>query len=158
MSVHHIRLLAGTGLAAAALALAACGGEDNQEFIDAAKTASTEVSAIGTDLGPAVAGAAQKTNAELQTQFTTFADRVGKSVKDLKALDPPNEDVTSTVDALSTALTKAEKDLNDIAKAAGAGDAAAAEKASATLVTDSPPITESNTKLKKQVAELEKDE
>jgi hypothetical protein len=156
MSTHRIRLLAGTALAAAALLLTACGGEDDQAFIDASKKVSTEVSALGQDIGETVTGADEETDAQLQTQFTELADRAGAAVKDLDALEPPNDDVKKMVDDLSSALTKGQKDLDGIATAAGASDPVGARTATTSLVTDSPAISAANTKLKAQTAELEK--
>lgn len=158
MSVHHVRRLTGVAVAAAALALGACGGEDNTEFIDASKKVTADISAIGQDIGETVSTADQQTDAALETEFTTLADRAGKAVTALGDLDAPEDDITKTVDALSSALTKGQKDLENIATAAGASDAEGAKSATEALVADSPAISENNTKLKEQTAELEKDE
>lgn len=158
MRVHQARRLTGVAFAAAALAITACGGEDNTEFIDASKKVTADISAIGQDIGETVSTADQQTDAALQTEFTTLADRAGKAVTALGDLDAPEDDITKTVDALSSALTKGQKDLENIATAAGASDAEGAKSATEALVADSPAISENNTKLKEQTAELEKDE
>lgn len=158
MRVHQARRLTGVAFAAAALAITACGGEDNTEFIDASKKVTADISAIGQDIGETVSTADQQTDAALQTEFTELADRVGKSVTALGDLDAPEDDISTTVDALSSALTKGQKDLENIATAAGASDADGAKSATEALVADSPAISENNTKLKEQTAELEKDE
>ncbi|MGK2936790.1 MAG: hypothetical protein ACSLFR_03135 [Solirubrobacteraceae bacterium] len=158
MPVHHVRRRTGVALAAAALALSACGGEDNSEFIDASKKVTADISAIGQDIGETVSTADEETDAALETEFTTLADRAGKAVAMLGELDAPKDDITTTVDALSRALTKGQKDLENIATAAGASDADGAKAATEALVTDSPAISENNAKLKEQTAELEKDE
>ena len=158
MRVHQARRLTGVAFAAAALAITACGSEDNTEFIDASKKVTADISAIGQDIGETVSTADQQTDAALQTEFTELADRVGKSVTALGDLDAPEDDISKTVDALSSALTKGQKDLENIATAAGASDADGAKSATEARVADSPAISENNTKLKEQTAELEKDE
>lgn len=158
MPAYRLRRLAGVAVAAAALALSACGGEDDQEFIDASKKTTTEISAIGQDIGTTVSEAADQTDAELQKQFGALADRAGKAVDDLDGLDAPNDDVQKTIDDLSSALTKGQKDLENIATAAGASDADGARNATQELVKDSPAISAGNTKLKEQTAELEKEQ
>lgn len=158
MRVHQARRLTGVAFAAAALAITACGGEDNTEFIDASKKVTADISAIGQDIGETVSTANQQTDAALEKEFTTLADRAGKAVTELGDLDAPEDDITKTVDALSSALTKGQKDLENIATAAGASDADGAKAATEALVADSPAISENNTKLKEQTAELEKDE
>lgn len=158
MRVHQARRMAGVAFAAAALAITACGGEDNTEFIDASKKVTADISAIGQDIGETVSTANQQTDAALQTEFTELADRAGKAVTALGDLDAPEDDIKTTVDALSSALTKGQKDLENIATAAGASDADGAKTATESLVADSPAISENNTKLKEQTAELEKDE
>lgn len=158
MPAHRLRRIAGVAVAAAALALSACGGEDDQDFIDASKKTTTEISAIGQDIGTTVSGAAQETDADLQKEFTELADRAGKAVEDLGALDPPNDDIQTTVDELSSALSKGQKDLENIATAAGASDADGARTATQALVKDSPAISAGNTKLKKQTADLESEQ
>jgi hypothetical protein len=155
MPVHHVRRIALAALAACALVLAACGGEDDQAFIDASKKVTTEISDIGEDIGTTVSGAASQDDAELERQFTELADRAGKAVDDLDALDPPSEDTETTVNDLSSALTKGQKDLESIAAAAGDSDAAAARSATEELVKDSPAISAGNKKLKEQTEELE---
>lgn len=155
MPALPVRRITGAALAAGALALTACGGEDEQAFIDASKKASTEISAIGQDIGTTVSGAGEQTDAELQRQFTALADRTGKAASDVDALDPPNDDIQKTVDELSSALTKGQKDLESIASAAEASDADAARSATQELIKDSPAISAGNTKLEEQTAELE---
>lgn len=155
MSAHRLRRIAGVALVVSATALAACGGEDDQAFIDASKQASTEISAIGQDIGTTVSAAGEQTDAELQRQFAALADRTGKAADDVDALDPPNDEIQKTVDDLSSALTKGQQDLENIASAAEASDADAARAATQQLVKDSPAISAGNTKLKEQTAELE---
>lgn len=157
MPAHRLRRIAGVALVVAAGALSACGGDNEQEFIDASNKTTSEISAIGQDIGSTVSGAGDQTDAELRRQFTRLADRAAKAVKDLDALDPPDDDIRKTVDELSSALTKGQKDLENIASAAGASDAAAARTATQELVKDSPAISAGNRKLKEQTAKLEED-
>lgn len=154
MPAHQLRRIASVALTGAALGLAACGGDDDTEFIDASNKVTADVTAIGEDIGTTVTGAGQQTDAELQRQFADLADRAGKAVTAVEDLDPPNDEITTTVDALSSALAKGQQDLENIAAAAGASDADGARTATQELVKDSPPISESNRRLKTQTAEL----
>lgn len=161
MPAHHARRAAGALLTAAALALGACGGDDGdstQEFVDASNKVTAEVSALGQDIGTTVTAAGEQTDAALQTQFSELATRAGDAVEGLDALEAPDDEVGGTVDALSTALTKGQKDLENIATAAGSSDAEGARTATQALVADSPAISEANTKLKEQTAALQSDE
>ncbi|MBJ7520906.1 MAG: hypothetical protein JHC84_14510 [Solirubrobacteraceae bacterium] len=158
MRVHQARRLTGVALAAAALAITACGGEDNSDFIDASKKVTADISAIGQDIGETVTTAGEQTDAALQTSFSELADRAGESVTALDDLDAPEDDIQTTIDSLSTALKKGQTDLDNIATAAGASNADEARAATEALVADSPAISENNTKLKEQIAELEKEE
>ena len=157
MSAHRVHRIAGAAFAAGAHALGACGGEDEQAFIDASGKATTEISALGQDIGMTVSGAGEQTDAELRRQFTALANRAGAAVEQLDTLDPPNDDLETTVDDLSAALAKGQKDLEGIASAAGASDAAAARSATQALVKDSPAISAGNEQLKEQTKKLDAD-
>lgn len=155
MRVHQARRLTGVALAAAALAITACGGEDNSDFIDPAMKVTADISTIGRDIGETVSGAGEQTDAALQTSFSELADRAGQSVTALGELDAPEDEINTTVDGLSSALTKGQTNLKNIATAAGASDPDGARAATEALVADIPAISENNTKLKAQIAELE---
>lgn len=137
------RLLA--ALATAAL-VAGCGGGDGDDakpdtakFQSDAKAAATETGKIGADIGTAVQGARNQTDAELAASFTELASRARAVVADLNGLDPPAAS-RAKVNALVGALGTGAQDLDAIATAARAHDAASARAATVTLGRDSPAI------------------
>lgn len=142
-------------VALVALAFAGCGGDDKKDdgaadaakakataaaaFKTGAKTATEETTKIGDDLGTAIQGADQETDAALAATFTSLATRARGVVADLNALETPQES-RAEVTALVGALTTGAQDLDAIATAARAHDASSARSATQTLVQDSPAI------------------
>ncbi|MDP2711197.1 MAG: hypothetical protein Q8O56_08250 [Solirubrobacteraceae bacterium] len=143
-------LLAVLLIAALAVFAAGCGGSDDDDgdddaqqsvaaFNAGAKAATTETTSIGREIGSTIRTARTQTNAQLAAKFTNLAARARAVVDKLNALDPPDASrakVTALVGALSTGA----QDLDAIATAARAGDAAAARSATQTLARDSPAI------------------
>lgn len=134
---------------------AGCGGSDSDDTATETATASQQQQAaafksgataataattkIGTDLGAAIQSASSQTDAQLAATFTDLAARSRAVVADLNALDPPAAS-RAKVNALVGALSTGAQDLDAIATAARAGDAASAKSATETLVRDSPAI------------------
>lgn len=157
MPRHQVRRLTAAVVAAAVLVLAACGDEDTADFVRDSNRVTSEISAIGRDIGTAVSGAGDQTDAELERQFAALAGRVGDVRTRLDDLDGPTDTIADTIVSLSDALAEGQKDLKDISEAAGAGDAAAARTATEALVADSPAISTYNRRLKTQTADLQRD-
>lgn len=142
-------------VALVAIAFAGCGGDGKQDdeaaaaakakaaaaaaFKTGAKAATTETTKIGDDLGKAIQGAENETDAALAATFTSLASRARGVVADLNALETPQES-RAEVTALVGALTTGAQDLDAIATAARSNDAASARSATETLVRDSPAI------------------
>jgi hypothetical protein len=142
-------------VALVALAVAGCGGDSKKDdeaataakakaaaaaaFKTGAKAATAETTKIGDDLGTAIQGADKETDAALAATFTGLASRARGVVADLNALETPQAsraEVTALVGALGTGA----QDLDAIATAARANDAASARSATETLIKDSPAI------------------
>ena len=142
-------------VALVALAFAGCGGDSKKDdeaaaaakakaaaaaaFKTGAKAATAETTKIGDDLGKAIQGAEEETDAALAATFTSLAGRARGVVDDLNALETPQES-RAEVTALVGALTTGAQDLDAIATAARAHDASSARSATETLVRDSPAI------------------
>lgn len=139
------------------LALAACGSNSGGNK-DAAKTFKTNYQAesvklktIGDELGTAIRGASNMTDAEVATTFGALAKRAHTSADNLKNLEPTGEAKT-TLTTLENAVEKAAGDLDTITAAARTQNPDAAKTAAAALVADSEPIGTSRKSLDAIVA------
>lgn len=142
-----------TCVALAATALPGCGGDGSptpsttgarpaaadQAFRRAVAAERTTLTSIGTDIQTAIDGAAQRSDAELAQQFGALAGRAQAALTTLDGLRPPAS-ARDEVAALRTAVEAGVRDLRAIARAADAGDAAAAESSTRALVGHSPAI------------------
>jgi hypothetical protein len=139
-------------LAAIALALGAlgCGGDDDTGFRDDYLAESGEIGAIGIDIGRTLNAAGRQSNAGLARQLTDLARRAQGSVRDLEALDPP-EDLTDEHHALVGALERGTGDLRAIASAARSGDRGKARAATRKLAMDSVGIRTARRRLNRLV-------
>jgi Spy/CpxP family protein refolding chaperone len=139
------RLLpAAIALATAALVAAGCGGggSDQPSVADAQsayQSIRTQVSNLGNAIGAEITNASRENDAQLSDAFDALQARGQAAVQRLQALDLPN-DLTAKRDALRDALRRGTSDLHDIARAAGAHDAAAARDAVQQLIADSQTI------------------
>jgi hypothetical protein len=140
------RLLPLAALVAAVL-IAGCGGSGTKTTSAPSASAAqaayvpvqTQIKSIGTDIGTAISGAPKATDAALTTQFSGLATRARTEVTAVDGLVVPAQ-VTATRTALRDALDKGAGDLQDIATASRAHDAAAARTAAEKLVADSEVI------------------
>ena len=129
-------------LAALALGLAGCGGDDGasaEDFKRDFAQVNDQILAIGDDIGNGISSARGETDAELAREFAGLAKRARAAKTRLDGLEPP-EDLEDERDRLSAALERGAADLTDIAAAARTHDAKAARSATQRLVRDSPPI------------------
>lgn len=127
----------------AAVSLAACGGGSDAPTAADAKAAyapiQTKIKSLGTDIGGAIGGASQATDAELAQQFDALADRGRAQKAEIDGIDVPDS-LAALRNALRNALSKGTDDLTDIATASKASNAAAARAAAEKLVADSEQI------------------
>lgn len=138
---------------AGSLAFAGCGGSDSDDGPSAEDAqrayaaAEAKLTAFGTQLGEALTNAGSQTDAQLATQFSDLSDEVDEQIDDIQALEVP-EDLTKSKDDLVDALKDGQDDIEAIASAAQANDAAAARTAATQLVADSKDVTEARKSLK----------
>ncbi len=134
---------------AIALPVAACGGDDSDEFREDYNAAVEDLSKVNDDIGQA-AGAAGDSNKQIAKKFDEIADTAEQTRTDLAALEPP-EDAKEEFDELLAALKKGVADLRAVADAAISNDPAAATQAVADLSKSGAEITKAENALKDAV-------
>jgi hypothetical protein len=138
-----------------ALVVSACGSDEKQDdgkaFQKAYSEQSVKLKAVGVDLGTAISGASDMTDAEVAKTFGDLAERAHASADSLKDLEPTDE-AKATLTKLENAVEKAAGDLDTITAAAKTKNPEAAKTAAAALVLASKPIREARGELDKIVA------
>jgi hypothetical protein len=135
-------------------ALSGCGESSTSTHTQAQPAASTQPATTGSGafgsgyqaatlqlesaskaIGAAIQEAAHHNDGELAQQFHALATQWQTAVSALETLTPP-PGLAAQFNTLKDAISRAESDLNAIVSAAATNDKAAAEQASASLVTD----------------------
>jgi hypothetical protein len=148
------RRTTGAAIACAAMiALGGCGGSSGPS-LSAFKTAyaarKASFSALGTQLGDAITGAAKKSNAELATEFGTLAQGATQQAAALRKLDPPSK-YKAELDSLATSFDTVAADLKGISTDATTGNANGAKTLAEKLVIASAALKVTDTKLTQQL-------
>jgi hypothetical protein len=133
-----------------ALAVAACGGSEDNDFREGYNTAVKPLSELNSGIGSSINGAEGQSNAAIEKEFQKLADKAQQTRANLSELDPP-DDAKQEFDALLAALDDGTADLNAVAKAAGSNDPAKAAEAAQDLVKSGTKIQEAETKLQQAV-------
>ena len=141
-----MRLRLATFLALLALALAACGQNEKEKYVDDFKPLNDKLLSLGQDLGAAIQGAESKSDEALARQFSSLATRLEGVNEDIAALETP-ADLRDEAKALRDTLDDAIGDIEDIAKAARGKDAQAAAAATVELAADSEDVNAAQNKL-----------
>jgi hypothetical protein len=144
-----------TALAAtllAGLAIAACGGSDD-EYGDDFRPVSEQIVSLGQEVGDTIQRAGESTDEELAGDFEDFANELGDLRQELADLDPPDE-LDDEQDALVAAMGEVRSSLEDIAEAAEQRDAEAASQATVELVQRSSELRDTRQRLAAAVREL----
>ena len=126
--------------------LAACGESEKDKYIGDFKPLNDKLIGLGSDLSKAVQGADSQSDAALAKQFNRLATRLGALNEDIAALDTPS-DLKDEAKTLNSRLDDTIDDLEDIAKAARAGNAQDAAAATVELSTDSEQVNTAQNKL-----------
>jgi methyl-accepting chemotaxis protein len=144
--------LAAVCLAALALALAAaaCGGDDSDQFREDYNAAVDKLSKVNSDIGSAAGGAGGQSNEAISKEFEKIADTAQQTRADLGDLDPP-EDAKDEFDKLLSSLDKGVDDLRAVASAAKSNSPQKANQAVQDLAKTGQEITEAENALKKAV-------
>jgi hypothetical protein len=149
--------MTGTRIAAAvastlalAVPLAACGGDDADDFREDYNAAVERLTNINTEIGQAAGSAAGKSNAAVSKEFEKIADTAEKTRSDLSELDPP-DDAQDELDKLLSALEGGIEDLRAVAEGVRANDTAATQTAVQALQKSGQAITEAEDALQKAV-------
>src|SRR5918995_268585 len=101
-----------------ALAVAACGESEDNDFREGYNTAVKPLSELNSGIGSSINGAEGQSNAAIRKEFQNLADKAQETRDNLSELDPP-DDAKQEFDALLAALDDGTADLNAVAKAAG---------------------------------------
>jgi hypothetical protein len=146
------RLAGAPAVLVAILALAACGGgEDETTAADFRKEyapISAAVRGVGEDVGTAVSGAKDQTDATIAAEFGNLAAKTTSVAEELAGEQLPDDPkIKAARSALVSGLRKGAADLQAISAAAGAHDGAAAKAATERLVSDSTAIRDSRAEL-----------
>jgi hypothetical protein len=122
--------------------LAGCGGGSSSSSTASQASFKTSYSDVANQfrqtsvaIGQAIQQAPHETNTQIAAAFRQLATRWQKQVDRLKTLTPP-ANVAAAYNTVRSAAARVERDLSNIATAARANSASAAEHASASLVTD----------------------
>lgn len=130
----------------AAVAVAGCGEDEKDKFIDDYKPLNDRLLAVGRDLEKELAGAEDESNKELSRQFAGLALRLEAISKQLRALDTP-DDLRDESDVLALRIDDTTKNLNDISGAAATGDPQGAATATVELATNSRALNRAQNRL-----------
>jgi regulator of replication initiation timing len=141
---------------AAALGLAACGGDDGdgEEFQDEFPRLSQRIVSLGEEVGGAIENAGESTDEELADEFDRFARELAELRRRLDELEPP-EDLAEERDELMTAMGEVRASLEEIADAAADSDADAAREATIEFIDRSTELREARQTLARAVRDAE---
>jgi hypothetical protein len=145
------RLAAAVAAFAVALALAACGGGEDEsagEFQEGYNSALTQLTQVSSDIGRSDAG--DQSNREIAADFERFADTWDTTRSDLSELAPP-EDARDEFGALLEALEQGVADLRAAARAARSDDPQGFADAREALAESGREIAQAEEALKDEV-------
>jgi hypothetical protein len=147
----HRRVTAVIWLAVGLATLGGCGGgssssthsttqssthtSDTSTFASGYQAATIQLQQTSAAIGAAIQSASSKSNAQLSEEFRDLAGRWQTAQSNLETLTPP-AGLASQFNTLKDAVARVEADLNAIVAAVVTNNKAAAEQASASLVTD----------------------
>jgi hypothetical protein len=134
----------------AAIAVAACGEDEDNAFKEDYNTAVKPLSELNADIGESLGGAAGQSNDAIATKFQELADKAQQARDNLAELDPP-EDAKDSFDELLSSLQKGADDLRAVSEAAKDGDPQAARQAAQDLVSSGQDIQKAETALQNAV-------
>jgi hypothetical protein len=136
-----------------ALACAACGEGDEDKYKEEFPPLSRELSGLGPDVGQSLKGASGSSDEQLADDFDNYAEQFGQVQQEIDELEPP-DDLAEDQDQLVSAIGEVQGALEDIAEAAGRGDAQAARRATLDLIQSYQDLRSSRSKLSAAVREL----
>lgn len=139
------RGLAVAAAAAALIAVAGCGGSEDEDFIDDYNEATKPLQNLRSDLGGTRAGGRNAT-----AQLTRLADQAKKVNADLADLDAPDDAKKDFAD-LRGALKRSEGDLRDVAKASQEDDITLLTTSTQALAKDARAIDKAESAVKQKV-------
>jgi hypothetical protein len=136
-------------LFAAAIALGAGCGGDEESYSEDYRPLSRQIVALGEEVGRSVQGAQGQSDAEIERRFDALADELGGLRRKLAKLDPP-DDLATLQAELVDAMKAAEDALRGIERAAAAGDPDAARESTIDLVRASEDLRDARRKLSEE--------
>jgi methyl-accepting chemotaxis protein len=148
------RLSALLAAAAALIAVAGCGGGEDDTFEDEFPQLSRQVASLGEDVGEAIETAGESSDRELAEEFDRFAQKLGELRQQIDDLEPP-EELADERDELVAAMGEVRGSLEDIAGAAERSDPEAAREATLELIDNSEQLRDARQELTRAVREGE---
>lgn len=133
-------------LVLAAGAVAGCGEDEKDKFVDDYRPLNDRLLQVGKDLAKGLGRAEGKSNKALSLEFARFALRLREINKDLRGLDTPG-DLKDESDILALRIDDTIKNLEDISGAAGNNDPQGAAAATVELSTNSQALNRAQNKL-----------
>ena len=122
--------------------LAGCGGSSSSSTSDQTanfkmsyESAANQLKQSSQAIGTAIQQAPKQTDAQIGAAFHNLASRWQNQLSQLQTLKPPSN-LAATFNTVTGAASRVEADLNAIVAAAATHNGAAAQQASASLVTD----------------------
>ena len=131
-----------------AVAVAGCGEDEKDAYIDAYKPQNDRLLAMGKTLGRGLQRADRKSNKALSEQFAAYALQLEDIGKDIRSLNTPS-DLKDESDDLTTQIDATVKHLEEISGAAANNDPQGAAAATVELASSSRTLNSAQNKLAK---------
>ena len=126
--------------------VAACGGDDADQFRQDYNEAVENLTQIDDDIGSAAGSAGGQSSAQVTSEFDEIADTAEQALDDIGNRDPP-EDAKDEYEKLLSALEEGVENLHAVADAARSDDVTEVQQAALELAKSGRQITSAESAL-----------